>query len=229
MNGRVIPTASLVVLTAAISAGITNYRSGSHEGEGGTQKADWPTMTLPGTQERSTNRAFARADYLSSVPTPAGGPNRSLEDEIRELQDAVTALGRAVAALERERFDYARDDRYADDAPVDSAPGTGAEQPADFLSQRYDAESRDAVWAARAEPVIGDVFRHPELASSRLIYNSCKTTVCRIEVNHDDDSAADNFLFRLLPLVSDQFAAVETRLVDDAYGLRTVVLLGNAN
>jgi len=229
MKGRVIPTVSLMILTAAVSAGVASYRSGSNSGDGQTEQSDWPTPPSPGAQEKSSRSVPTRADDLSNAPTSVRGPNRSLEDEIGELQDAVTALSRAVAALERDRMDHVGENRDAVDATFDAAPGSSLEQPTDFLTQRYEIESRDARWAARAEPVISNAFRAGDLASSQLIYNSCRATVCRIEVSHDDAAAAESFLFQLLPQVSDEFPAVETRLIDDAYGLRSVVLLGNAD
>jgi hypothetical protein len=227
MKGRITPTAGLVVLTAVISAGFAGYRSGSNPGTGQPEEADLPIVTLPGMQEESSGRVFARPDDLSKVPISEGNSNRSLEDDIRELRDTVTALSRAVAALERDRREYAAEDRGSVDEQVDAAPG--AEQPSDFLAQQFEAELTDAGWAARTEPLISDVFRAGDFPSSQLIYHSCKATVCRIEIDHDDAVAAENFMFQLLPQVSDEFTTVATQLFDDAYGLRSVVLLGNAH
>lgn len=228
MKGRVIPTAALVVLTAVISAGFASYRSGSNPGNSQTEEADLPIVTLPGLQEESSSRVFARTGDLSRVPNSEVNSNRSLEDDIRELRDTVTALSSAIAALERDRREYAAENRGSVDEQVDAAPG--AEQPSDeFLTQQFEVELPDPGWAARTEPLISNVFSAGDFSSSQLIYSSCKATICRIEVDHDDTVAAENFMFQLLPQVSDDFTTIETRIIDDVYGLRSVVLLGNAN
>jgi len=227
MKGRVIPTAGLVVLTAVISAGFTSYRSGSNPGNGQTKEADLPIVTLPGQKEGSSSRVFARTDDLSRVPNSEGNTNRALEDDIHDLQNAVTALTRAVAAIERDRREYAADDRGPVDEQVQVAPGT--EPPAGVLTQQFESEMADPGWAARTEPIISNVFTAGDFSGTQLIYHSCKATVCRVEVDHDDAMVAENFMLQLLPQVSDEFTTVSTQLIDDAYGLRSVVLLGNAN
>jgi len=227
MKGRFIPTAGLVVLTAVISAGFTSYRSGSNPGTGQLEEADLPIETLAGLQEGSSGRVFARTDDLSRVPISESDSNRSLKDDIRELQNTVTALTRAVAALERDRREYVAEDQGSVDEQFDVTPG--AEQSSDFLTQQFEAELTNPGWATRTEPLISNVFTAGDFSGSHLVYHSCKTTVCRIEVDHDDAMVAENFMFQLLPQVSDEFATVSTQLIDDVYGLRSVVILGNAN
>lgn len=217
MTGRVIPTAVLVVMTAGILADIGIRQSGSTTDPNTTADADPAPVLLPELAEQSPR----------TPPMAEHTRHRSLEEDIRQLQEAVTALSRAVAALERDRIVQPAVNGDTIDAPFDAAPD--AEPLPDFLTRQFESEPTDAAWAARNEPLISHAFTTGEISNSQLVYSSCKATVCRIEVSHDDAAAADNFMFQLLPLVSDDFATVTTRLIDDVYGLRSVVLLGNVD
>ena len=100
---------------------------------------------------------------------------------------------------------------------------------ADPLAQRFEMESADPAWASRTEPAISNLFDIGDFAGTRLVYHSCKSTVCRVEVDHDSSTAAQGLLLQLLTQAGDDFPSVSTQLIDDAYGLRSVVMLGGAD
>lgn len=227
MTSRDILTASLVTVTAAISASLAVYWFGLHPDDDQADDTGMPVGTVPGPRVGSPIPPFARMDDASRPPNSDGASSRSIDEDVRELQEAVTALTRAVAALERDRREYADEDQDSFDEQVDSIPGAG--QSTGYLAQKFEAELPDSAWAARMEPLISNIFGAGDFPDSQLIYYSCKSTTCRLEVDHGDTVAAENFMFQLLPRISDEFPAVATQLVDDAYGLRSVVMLGNVD
>jgi len=226
MKGRLTPTAVLVVISALISAGLASYRSGAIPDTGHTEAFVLPAGIPADSQRDLPGTSPSPARSMPAMPSSERDSIRLLEAQVQELQEAVTALTRAVAALDRDGRDFA-EDPVPFDGVIDPAPG--GEHSTDVLARQFETEQADPDWAARTEPLISNIFSGEDFKSSQLIYHSCKSSVCRIEVDHSDASVAENFMFQLLPVVSDEFSNVSTRIIDDAYGLRSVVMLGNAD
>jgi len=53
------------------------------------------------------------------------------------------------------------------------------------LENRLDSEHAEPSWARQVESQIVDVLRSPELGGSRLVETVCRSTVCRVTVQHD--------------------------------------------
>jgi hypothetical protein len=53
------------------------------------------------------------------------------------------------------------------------------------LENRLDSEHAEPSWAKQVESQIVDLLRSPELGGSRLVETVCRSTVCRVTVQHD--------------------------------------------
>jgi hypothetical protein len=61
------------------------------------------------------------------------------------------------------------------------------------LARKLAAEPVDRPWAAASERLIADTIRKPAFKGSKLLEATCRSTLCRFEVSHDNDTARARF------------------------------------
>ena len=93
-------------------------------------------------------------------------------------------------------------------------PRRSMEEIAHGLDQHLGHEGKDPAWSAKAETAIAAAFHEDALKGSSMLRADCHTTVCRVEVSHDDAAAQRDFLgsVRLVPPFNQEGFA---RRVDD--------------
>lgn len=65
------------------------------------------------------------------------------------------------------------------------------------IQRTFDAEPRDPRWAAEATAEIRDAVSAPELSGSRVTDIDCRTTLCRLEVEHPSETVRETFAVEL--------------------------------
>ncbi len=101
-----------------------------------------------------------------------------------------------------------------------------AERRVALLDATLRAEGPDTPWAGASERTIREVSVNPELAGSSVQSVECRTTICRVEVLHDSEQAADRFGGPFLAKLPNLPRGMVRRYPPDADGRsRSVVFL----
>lgn len=87
-----------------------------------------------------------------------------------------------------------------------------------FLSEPYDAS-----WAPAVEAEVWNDFEKSDLQTSRLDSVDCRTTVCRIEISHQDQQAQSEFLVQMAQQANGRSGTVHQ--IDGSDSLATLIYL----
>jgi len=196
----------------------------------------------------TANSALSGAASVS--PQPADGeaivtdPGKENAKDIREALGAIrseVALLRAeVAALRREKGEEhaARAESAAADAGLE--PFDPAEEEALLIEEEERAmqarletiegaiatEPEDAEWSYSAADLIREVLASKEFEGTSLYGLECRSTLCKLEVGHDDRRKRTEFEMRFPMRVASLLPRVTMNLIEDDGGSsRTIVYL----
>ena len=139
---------------------------------------------------------------LLVLPHRGASPGAAAAQPPRAAAPAVPVASRAEVAALRSQVTALRDTLEA--APPELPPA--AEAPADPDSQRAAAddiadrlddavagEGADPSWAPRRETELADLSTTNALSGSHIAGVRCARRLCRLDVDHDDPTAADRF------------------------------------
>ena len=89
------------------------------------------------------------------------------------------------------RENYGEEDPLNEDA--DSALPV-PEQDFFRVEDQFDGEFSQSIWGSKLEQKIDSVFFNMQLNGSQLIEANCRSTLCRLEINHEDTQEESDFL-----------------------------------
>jgi len=175
---------------------------------------------------------------VHAVPEPEVGPSN--EDSLDALRREVAALRADVAgvknALEARGNAPAsgagpapEDDEDLADPEAQLAAEVVLEQQqiqtyAQTIEASLEAETVDSAWSGSTSQIIGEAFTGEELAGASLQDIDCRSTLCRVEVQHRDEAKLQEFQ-RLFPLkVSQALPRMMMHRIDNADGSITTYL-----
>ena len=95
-----------------------------------------------------------------------------------------------------------------------------------LIASAFAAEAYDEMWSPNVTSSIEQTFQSPELIGGRLASVECRTTLCKVEVQHDQNlSPEDRFVFEntLLMSLANELPASTMRQVNSPDGLRTEI------
>lgn len=75
------------------------------------------------------------------------------------------------------------------------------------LDHRLSMESRDRTWSKQAERMLLDSFNKSEIQGSKIVNVDCRSTFCRLEIEHDDMKSRMKYtdkVFETLPWSKSQ-------------------------
>ncbi len=121
---------------------------------------------------RPQNQARDTADVPGARPQPRAAPPRVQPPAL--VQDR-SGPGEAVAAA------------AAKPEPTD-------QEIAQTLDGTLRAEAVDPAWRQAMETRVGDYFRSEHAAGSSLVREECRSTLCKLEVEHAGAESADHFV-----------------------------------
>jgi len=81
-------------------------------------------------------------------------------------------------------------------------------------------ESVDRGWARGAEDALGEAARSPELSGSRVTALECRSTICRIDVEHESFRAAERWTAVFALRIATVSVRAMERRYHDAGGVR---------
>ena len=79
----------------------------------------------------------------------------------------------------------------------------------ELLEAELQSEARDQEWSTAAGASVEQAFTSPTAAGNRLVANECRTTICRVEVEHDaeeDASRISEFENQMLVGLTNDFS-----------------------
>jgi len=95
---------------------------------------------------------------------------------------------------------------------------------AQAIEASLEAETVDSAWSGSTSQIIGEAFTGEELAGASLQDIDCRSTLCRVEVQHRDEAKLQEFQ-RLFPLkVSQALPRMMMHRIDNADGSITTYL-----
>lgn len=161
-----------------------------------------------------------------------GAVHRQL-DELRGDVAALRARGFAQSRLGArgstldEASRAATEDEHAETSAAHDAPNPLAEQEyasameAD-LELQLEHEGRDADWSVETERSIVDALNSETLAGATLLDARCHSSLCRVEIGHDNEVAQEDFLTQM-PLMPPFDTSGFVRLIDNGDSREMVV------
>lgn len=154
-----------------------------------------------------------------------------LEDQRRRLSQELRSARQVQAELvmEATQGDTSEEDIRQWASEMDpSAEESRQDITADY--ERYFWQEReDSDWSRETEGQIVHILESTALEDSDLMLVDCRSTLCRLEVSHDDDEAQLQFL-DTLPLTAPFDAEGFYERIDDGDGFsRTVVYLARVD
>jgi hypothetical protein len=154
---------------------------------------------------------------LAQLKNYTRGQARTLEDLGRSVNDLVSSetdeSSDSASNLQHghEGFDQAFAEALSDEMSFDQLQGAEAayeEQRLLTLDSHFSGEPYDADWAPRMEADMQTALEQQEFADSQLIDLACQSSLCRLEVEHDNDGAEQTFLHQFLAMTG--FTKTET-------------------
>lgn len=136
---------------------------------------------------------------MSGFSAPIKESNECLhEARINALEQRLAELERIVS-VQSERITTLQ----ATGAPVGAAPAHGGAsaqealeyiEPMDLMDENLELEAVDLHWAPEMEAQIYQAFKVPGAQDSRLIESSCRSTLCRVVIDHPSAKSRDEFM-----------------------------------
>lgn len=154
---------------------------------------------------------------LAQLKNYTRGQARTLEDLGRSVNDLVSSeTGESSdSALNLQYgdggFDQASAEELSDEMSFDQLQATEAayeEQRLLTLDSHFSGEAYDADWAPRMETNMQTALEQQEFVDSQLIDLACQSSLCRLEVEHENNDAEQTFLHEFLAMAG--FTKTET-------------------
>ncbi|MCG8419408.1 MAG: hypothetical protein MJE77_15865 [Proteobacteria bacterium] len=91
--------------------------------------------------------------------------------------------------------------------------------------RNFQAERVDGSWASNAEERISHALAEDSLGHTTMISSECRSTLCRVEVRHNDASSRSHFQLEFLRLVADALPRSAMHRGNEGDGETSVVYL----
>lgn len=194
MPSRAI-VAVVAVAVLVVGALLALRRPSAGERSGAIEEDDEPSIN------EALHRIEARLDALERrgangrsprrpADTGAAPPGDDRTPEVSDADDSVDADPEFEAEIQRRRVD----ERVA------------------AVEAQLASEPVDRAWAFEARHVIDEAAASPELAGSRVTALTCRSTLCRLEVEHDGEQDADQWASIFYPRAAALPAGFQRRL-----------------
>lgn len=172
---------------------------------GPTPKPEVPQQTSAVAEEKEEEIATLRSeinalkDMIASAP--ASGQGQSADPEFLSLKQDVAALKEQLATLGDEVRSRAR---LAPSPQLQTGPQLSEEERQEqakqavtermnYIASRFESEDVDAQWGNSVETQLISTFQNPALQHSALVNAECRSTLCRLEVAHEDGTDLTEF------------------------------------
>lgn len=193
-------------------------------------------ISLPSKQIPQPNQL----SYDSKIE-PADRKIENLETEVanlkKQLQDIRLQI--AQAAIQPQPFDDSqRASRDSQNIRVPRAlekeleiqeQNLLAQQQNELIREQEDLDARflsepyDSTWADAKVATIHQALQSEALQATSIVAIQCRTTLCRVEVEHDDPSAADDFAMWFAALITDKLDIISIQQNDADNGLNSTI------
>jgi hypothetical protein len=125
---------------------------------------------------------------------PAGPRAAEVDQQVAAMQDEIRLLRRRLDHLVQQP-PVAAAAPAASQAPPLTQEEVSARDKRRFegLAAKLAGEPLDPGWAPATERLIADTLGKPEFKGSKLLSATCRSTLCRFEVGHQDERARRRF------------------------------------
>lgn len=220
----------------------------------------WPWGVIPADDRSnvaavaSTESATNRREETSRRSDSGIREDGDLADEVAALKPELARLSADLAALREEvhalrqtavQSDVAEREREPDDEDENLNPEWAAEQELEReqamiearmqgLNAQLEAEQRDAAWASHAGTTLWQALAGQDLAGTTVAGLDCRATLCRLDLNYEDEASRNRFLQITLdryirPAITDILDAMTLHSVQNTDGsIATVIFWARA-
>ncbi|MGQ0657952.1 MAG: hypothetical protein ACT4NU_07655 [Chromatiales bacterium] len=157
----------------------------------------------------------------------------ALREDVRALRQ--TAAQSNVAEREREPDDEYEnlDPEWAAEQELEREQ-TIVEARMQDLDAQLESEQPDVAWASHAGTTLWQALAGQDLAGTTVAGLDCRATLCRLDLNHEDEASRDRFLQitldrRIRPAITDMLDAMTLHPVQNSDGsIATVIFWARA-
>ena len=178
-----------------------------------------------GSQEipAAVKPAASDAEQASTMEATLTGLKKEITTLQREHERLAQSLKATEAALARPTSASAQSDTAADAAEEEVAPQAEGERRTEdqkigemlyALDLRLGREPNDSTWSQRTEMDIATLLHSEGMEGSRVRSTDCHSTLCRVEVEHEDVSTQGQFTDQL-PMAPPFDGEMVVHRVDD--------------
>jgi hypothetical protein len=172
------------------------------------------------------------------APREEAGPGADLaamRAELLGLREELTGLARRLDRVAPARstgatsiIEDASDERPSDDRFDAVAAERMEEERFAAIEAALQAEPVDGKWSDHATQVLEWAFTTDELSGTSFWDLECRSSLCRVHVNYDDDDAFDQLQSWLPEEIADEFPRLAMRHIEAGDGsLETVIYLAS--
>lgn len=135
------------------------------------------------------------ASTSASVQMETADPEvDSLKQDIAALQEQLATLGAEVRAGAKHipAAQPQAEPMQSEEERQEAAKQAVTER-MNYIASRFESEDVDAQWGNNVETQLISTFQNPALQHSALVNAECRSTLCRIEVAHEDGADVSEF------------------------------------
>lgn len=180
------------------------------------------TAPAPTVDPPAATDVDARLRWLETQVQTLG---QQLSVQQQTLSYSREALARLTRTLEQQRLDDAAREGAAQtgEPPSPQEEQAAAEARMALLDRQVHTEQVDPRWSGPATEQIRAMFNDGTLTGSKLLSVTCQTTMCRVEVDHRDSTALDQFIGEF-PTRLDWSTSSYSQIIPHEDGSATLVL-----
>lgn len=239
----VVITVIYTTWTMTIPPGLNN-RVGSEQVDRSWDPANKVSKVAGNIQDKDPKRSTSLAESISDRSNPVtnqddGSSLLALRRELARLGAEVDALRRDVETLaERDQLAATEEDFYADEEkPIEilEAEALAAQEESewqvrrymDSMEERFQREVNYTGWSTPAAELIEQALQSKLFSETSLISLECRSSLCRLEVRHDNPQASSAFSRTFPEKVAAMFSKFSIDYQDqgDGYSSSMVIYL----
>ncbi len=188
---------------------------------------------ISAVKAQQTTRSQSHVKVISPAPNNVNpGDIEALSQALTQLSKEMVTLKQAMIELRQQKdtdnVDYDEEEQQLSGEEEIIAQLEEDEQyhqdRVEWIDSGFMSEIIDPAWASQSSASIYQVLETDEFANTSMIDMECRATLCRIEVEHDDNESAERFALGFPMGVSESFSKLTSHQSENEDGSSNTVI-----